>query len=34
MEIYANIQMRNGPWSTGEFANVPPVVEMLAVVML
>lgn len=32
MEIYVNIQTRNRPWSSGEFANVPPVLEMLAIV--
>lgn len=32
MEIYVNIQMRNRPWSLGEFANVPLVLQMLAIV--
>lgn len=32
MEIYVNTQMRNRPWSSGEFANVPLVLETLAIV--
>lgn len=32
MEIYVNIEMRNRPWSSGEFANVPLVLKTLAIV--
>lgn len=32
MEIYVNIEMRNRPWSSGEFASVPLVLKTLAIV--
>lgn len=32
MEIYVNTQMRKRPWSSGEFANEPPVLQTLAIV--
>lgn len=32
MEIYVNTQMRKKPWSSGEFANEPPVLQILAIV--